>query len=94
MTLKKFLSKYEDLAKELVRCGSCGNSLIHCGKYEIVSLLNGKVESILCETCKKNGRKIELVTTKIIPIEEEDKDKEVKREESKEKEIEKEGVKK
>jgi hypothetical protein len=69
MTLKKFLSKYEDLAKELIRCGSCTNILLHCGgeeKYQIVKIggkgKNNEEESILCETCQRNNRNIELVT--------------------------------
>jgi hypothetical protein len=63
MSLKKFLAKYEVLAKELVRCGSCSNILLHSGnKYEIVSLLDGKEEGLLCESCKRNNRNIELVT--------------------------------
>ena len=65
MGLKKFLAKYEDLAKELIRCGSCTNILLHSGgKYEIVKI--GKEqegeEGVLCETCIKNKRNIELVT--------------------------------
>ena len=62
MTLKYFLNKYEDLAKELVRCGSCTNILLHSGtKYEIVKIGDNE-EGILCETCKQNKRNIELVT--------------------------------
>ena len=70
MGLKKFLAKYEDLAKELIRCGSCTNLLLHSGgKYEIIKIGKGKgqgqeeeEEGILCETCIKNKRNIELVT--------------------------------
>jgi hypothetical protein len=67
MSLKKFLSKYEVLAKELVRCGSCSNILLHCGdKYEIVKIgivgTKKDEEGLLCETCKRNNRNIELVT--------------------------------
>jgi hypothetical protein len=60
MTLRYFLSKYNDLAHEL-RCNSCSNSLVHCGEYEIVKVgLNE--EGILCETCKIHKRNIESVT--------------------------------
>jgi hypothetical protein len=65
MTLKTFLDKYEDLAKELVRCGSCQNILLHSGeKYEIVKIggQDGQEEGILCETCKRNKRNVEMVT--------------------------------
>lgn len=61
MSIKKFLSKYENLAKELVRCGSCTNIILHSGgKYEIVQV--EKEESVICETCKRNNRNVELVT--------------------------------
>lgn len=64
MSLKKFLEKYKDLAQELVKCGSCANSLVHCGdKYEIVKITDTDYEGLLCETCKHHGRKIETVTT-------------------------------
>lgn len=67
MSLKKFLAKYENLAKELVRYGSCSKILLHCGdKYKIVKIggksNNNNEESILCETCQRNNRNIELVT--------------------------------
>ena len=63
MTLKKFLSKYEDLANELIRCGSWTNILLHCGeKYTIVKTGDNNEEGILCETCQQNNRNIELVT--------------------------------
>jgi hypothetical protein len=62
MGLKKFLDKYKDLAKELIRCGSCSNILLHCGtKYEIVKIGKNE-EGVLCETCKQNNRNIDLVT--------------------------------
>src|SRR5687767_7934129 len=62
MGLRKFLTKYEDLAKELIRCGSCTNILLHCGtKYEIVKIGKNE-ESVLCETCQQNNRNVELVT--------------------------------
>ncbi len=63
--LKEFCSKYEELAKELVRCGSCTNILLHSGgEYEIVQVenSNGKEESVICETCKKHNRSVEMVT--------------------------------
>ena len=60
-SIKHFLNKHEDLAKELVRCGSCSNSLVHCGKYEIVKV-NNYNEGILCETCKNNNRELVFVT--------------------------------
>jgi hypothetical protein len=62
MTIKKFLSKYEDLAKELVRCGGCSNILLHCDeKYTIVKIGDNE-EGVLCETSQQNNRNIELVT--------------------------------
>jgi hypothetical protein len=62
MTIKKLISKYEDLAKELIRCGSCSNILLHCSeKYTIVKIGDNE-ESVLCETCQENNRNIELVT--------------------------------
>jgi hypothetical protein len=63
MTLKTFLDKYPEFAKELIRCRSCLNILLHSGrKYEIVKIGSAKEEEILCETCKKNKRNIEFVT--------------------------------
>ena len=36
VSLKEFCSKSnnKELANETVRCGSCQNILLHCGKYE------------------------------------------------------------
>ena len=67
MGLKKLLAKYEDLAKELIRCSSCNNILAHSGEYQIVKIgkeqgQEEEEEGILCETCIKNKRNIELVT--------------------------------
>jgi hypothetical protein len=63
LKLKEFCSKSSVLTNELVRCGSCGNSLLHCGKYELVHVNNNKDnEGLLCETCKKNNRDLEMVT--------------------------------
>lgn len=72
MNLKEFISnnKEEEQALETIRCGSCKNSLLHCGEYEIIKVGPNDEEgeeSILCETCKKYGRniesEIEMVTT-------------------------------
>lgn len=60
--LEEFCSKYTREANEKVRCGSCQNILLHCGYYEIVKVEKYDEEGILCETCKKNGREIEIVT--------------------------------
>jgi hypothetical protein len=60
--LQEFCSKSKELANELVRCGSCQNILLHCGEYEIVKIEKYDEEGILCETCKKNNRKLEIVT--------------------------------
>jgi hypothetical protein len=39
MILRYFLNKYEDLAKELIRCNCCTNILLHSGeKYEVVKI--------------------------------------------------------
>ena len=60
--LEEFCSKYTREANEKVRCGSCQNILLYCGYYEIVKVEKYDEEGILCETCKKNGREIEIVT--------------------------------
>ena len=60
--LQEFCSKSKELANELVKCGSCQNILLHCGEYEIVKIEKYDEEGILCETCKKNNRKLEIVT--------------------------------
>ena len=60
MNLKEYISNKENNALELVRCGSCQNALIHCGKYEIVQL--GQIEGVLCETCKKSDRKLRIAS--------------------------------
>ena len=60
VSLKEYCSKSK-LANEIVRCGFCSNSLVHCGKYEIVQFGQEK-EGLLCETCKKNGRALEMIT--------------------------------
>ena len=63
MSIRKFLNKYEDLAKELLRCGSCQNILLHSGnKYKIVKIGKTNEEGIICETCQQNNRNIELAT--------------------------------
>ena len=71
MSLKEFIKKNKQELGSDLRCGSCGNSLSECGKYEIVQVelpavegQKGKVseEGILCETCQKNGRKLARVT--------------------------------
>ncbi|HET9805837.1 MAG TPA: hypothetical protein VFP49_02895 [Nitrososphaeraceae archaeon] len=61
--LQEFISKSEGQANELIRCGSCQNILLHCGKYEIVQVGEGeeKEEGILCEICRTNNRKLEIV---------------------------------
>lgn len=67
MSLQEFINKNkEELASEL-RCGSCGNSLQQCGKYEIVKVGLGQgkqrsEEGILCESCKAKDRKLVNVT--------------------------------
>ena len=66
MSLHEFIKKNrKEFASEL-RCGSCGNSLQQCGKYEIVKVGLGQgkrsEEGILCETCNKSGRKLKNVT--------------------------------
>jgi hypothetical protein len=62
--LQEFISKSEGQANELIRCGSCQNILLYCGKYEIVKVGEGeeKEEGILCEICRTNNRKLEIVT--------------------------------
>ena len=61
--LQEFISKSEEQANELIRCGSCQNILLYCGKYEIVQVgEEEKEEGILCETCRTNNRKLEIVT--------------------------------
>lgn len=60
--LQEFCSKSKELANELIKCGSCQNILLHCGEYEIVKIEKYDEEGILCETCKKNNRKLEIVT--------------------------------
>jgi hypothetical protein len=62
--LQEFISKSEGQANELIRCGSCQNILLYCGKYEIVQVGEGeeKEEGVLCETCRTNNRKLEIVT--------------------------------
>ena len=60
--LQEFCSKFKDLANELVRCGSCQNILLHCGEYEIVKIEKYDEEGVLCETCRKNNRTLEIVT--------------------------------
>lgn len=62
--LQEFISKSGGQANELIRCGSCQNILLYCGKYEIVQVGGGeeKEEGVLCETCRTNNRKLEIVT--------------------------------
>jgi hypothetical protein len=62
--LQEFISKSEGQANELIRCGSCQNILLYCGKYEIIQVGEGeeKEEGILCETCRANNRKLEIIT--------------------------------
>lgn len=56
VSLKEFCSKSnnKELANETVRCGSCQNILLHCGKYDIIKVDKDGNEGLLCETCKKN----------------------------------------
>jgi hypothetical protein len=61
--LQEFISKSEGHANELIRYGACQNILLYCGKYEIVQVGEGEEkEGILCETCRTNNRKLEIVT--------------------------------
>lgn len=47
----------DDNALSNIRCGSCNNSLIHCGNYTI-STLEGGYEGLLCQDCLRLGRKV------------------------------------
>jgi len=66
MSLQEFINKNKKELEGELRCGSCGNSLQQCGKYDIVKVGMGKgkrsEEGILCETCQKNNRKLVRVT--------------------------------
>jgi len=72
MSLQESIRKNKDLHND-IKCGGCGNILLHCGKYDIVKIGLGRgkrsEEGILCETCQNNGRKLVRVT-RIIETEE------------------------
>lgn len=61
MNIKSFIDNSDpddDNALSDIRCGSCNNSLVHCGNYSISTLEGGKFEGILCQDCLRLGRKV------------------------------------
>ena len=63
-SLQNKIKQSKDL--DSIRCGGCGNSLVHCGKYVVIDAIEDTdPEGVLCETCQKNGRKLKGTIKKV-----------------------------